>query len=193
MWLLIIGLALFLGVHSINLIAPTWRLHQIEKIGLTPWKAVYALLSLVGFVLIVMGYQAARLSSGYIWFAPGWTQHITALLMLVAFVFLVATYIKDSKIKARVGHPMLLATKTWAIAHLISNGSVADVLLFTPILGWAVAAFILHRRRDRHANRLRTGSWKRDGFTAAIALVAYIIFTLYLHKILIGVQPFAST
>ena len=149
MLLLIAGLIIFLGVHSINLLAPQWREQKIQQLGALPWKGIYAFLSLLGFALLVSGYGAARMEPIWLWQAPVWTRHLAALLTLPAFILLLATYVPGTHIKARIGHPMLLATKTWAIAHLLANGGLHDVLLFGGFLAWAVFGFIVLRKRDR--------------------------------------------
>ena len=153
MLLLILGLILFLGVHSTRLFAPEWRAKHIAAKGLMTWKGLYALVSIIGFVLIIYGYGQARLDPTWLWISPVWTRHLAALLTIPAFILLVATYIPGSCIKAKVGHPMLLGVKFWALAHLIANGSLADLLLFGGFLAWAVALFVVSRKRDRLAAR----------------------------------------
>lgn len=190
---LIIGLLVFLGVHSTRLFAPHWRAAQISRRGLLPWKGVYALVSLVGLALIIWGYGEARLSPTWLWVPPVWTRHLAALLTIPAFILLAATYIPGSHIKARVGHPMLLGVKFWAIAHLIANGTLADVLLFGGFLAWAVALYIVSRRRDRLAG-VAAGPARvsMDIVVVVVGLLAWVGFALWLHGLLIGVKPFGG-
>ncbi|WP_108124168.1 NnrU family protein [Saccharospirillum mangrovi] len=191
MAVLILGLVLFLGVHSVRIVAPQWRLSMLERLGEQGWKGLYTVVSLAGFALLVWGYSLARLSPTWLWVSPAWTYHVTALLMLVAFILLAAAYVPGNRIKAKLGHPMLLATKTWAFAHLLSNGTLADLVLFGSFLVWAIADFAVSRRRDRTEGVtypvLGIG---RDAAAIVVGVVAYVVFALWLHGLLIGVRPF---
>jgi len=191
MAILILGLVIFLGVHSTNLFAPDWRKQQVAKLGIGPWKGLYALVSLVGLVLIVWGYALARANMVWLWVPPVGLRHIAALLMLVAFVFLAAAYVPGTHIKARVGHPMLLAVKTWAVAHLLSNGTLADLVLFGGFLAWAVPLYIVLRKRDRAAvTTYPAVGATRDGMAVAIGVLLWVAFAFFLHRWLFGVAPF---
>ena len=150
MTLLILGLLLFLGTHSVRIFADDWRAARIRAMGLNPWKGVYALVSLLGFVLIVVGFGETR-DMPELWTPPFWTRHVTALLVLPAFVLLVAADAPGTHIKAAVGHPMVAGVKLWAFAHLLSNGRPGAVLLFGAFLAWAIAEYVSARRRDRAA------------------------------------------
>lgn len=191
MLLLILGLGLFLGVHSVGYAAPRLRAAGIGRFGLSGWKIPHALLSLVGFLLIVKGYVAARGDTVLFYAPPVWTRHLASLLMLPAFVLLVAAYIPGTWLKARFGHPMLLSTKLWALAHLLANGMLHDLLLFGSFLVWAVAGYVISRRRDRIAGRrtARAG-WLRDAIALLIGVVLWAGFAMYLHARLIGIAPF---
>ncbi len=134
---LIAGLTIFLGVHSIAIFAPRWREQLIARIGVPSWKMRYSLVSIAGFLLIVSGYGAARLDPVLLYQPPSWLRHVAMLVMLPAFPLLLATYL-PGRIKAAVKHPMLAAVKAWALAHLLVNGMLADVLLFGGFLAWAV-------------------------------------------------------
>lgn len=191
MLLLILGLGLFLGVHSVGYAAPRLRAAGIGRLGLSSWKILHALLSLVGFLLIVKGYVAARGDTVLFYAPPVWTRHLASLLMLPAFVLLVAAYVPGTWLKARFGHPMLLSTKLWALAHLLANGMLHDLLLFGSFLVWAVAGYVISRRRDRIAGRrtARAG-WLRDAIALLIGVVLWAGFAMYLHARLIGIAPF---
>ncbi|WP_022963633.1 NnrU family protein [Halopseudomonas pelagia] len=190
---LVIGLLLFLGVHSTRLFAAQWRAKQISKRGLLPYKGAYAVVSLLGLLLIIWGYGQARLDPTWLWVSPVWTRHLAALLTVPAFILLAATYIPGTHIKARVGHPMLLGVKFWAIAHLAANGTLADLLLFGGFLVWAVALYVVSRRRDRMAGvTYARGRAVMDAAAVGVGLVAWVIFALWLHGPLIGVKPFGG-
>lgn len=191
MIVMVIGLVIFLGVHSTHLLAPRWRDAMIRQLGRMPWKGLYSLVSLLGLGLIIWGYGMARLEPVWVWFPPAWTRHLSALLMIPAFVFLVAAYVPGNRIKARFGHPMVLAVKTWAIAHLIANGTLADIVLFGSFLAWGVVYFIHARRNDRanHTYYPARGV-KYDVIAVAGGLTAYVVFAFWAHLWLIGVPPF---
>lgn len=190
MTLLLLGLLLFFGAHSIRIVAAPWRARQIVRLGENRWKGLYSLVSLAGLALMVWGYGLTR-AAPELWHQPVWTRHLAALLTLPAFVLLVATYVPGSRIKALIGHPMLAGVKLWAFAHLLSNSRPGDLLLFGAFLAWAVMAFIAARRRDRAAGtRYAPGSASGDALVLAIGLSAWALFALYGHVWLIGVRPF---
>jgi uncharacterized membrane protein len=191
MTLLIAGLLLFLGAHSVRIVAEPWRAAQIARRGEERWKLAYSVVSIAGFALLVYGFGVARGMPVVLWAAPVWTRHLAALLLLPAFVLVVAAYVPRNRIKAAVGHPMIAGVKLWAFAHLLTNGRLADVVLFGAFLAWAIADFIASRRRDRAAGtRYPPGTTARDAITAIVGLVAYGLFAFVLHGPLIGVRPF---
>jgi len=191
MTLLLLGLALFLGVHSTRIVAEGWRTATIARVGEKPWKVIYSLLSIAGFVLLVIGYGAARQSPVVLFAPPIWTRHLAALLTIPAFVLLVAAYVPGNAIKRAIGHPMMAGVKIWALAHLLANGTLADVLLFGTFLAWAVLGFIAARRRDRAAGTTYpAGPGSRTAITVVVGLVAWAVFAVALHRPLIGVGPF---
>jgi uncharacterized membrane protein len=191
MTLLILGLVLFLGVHSTRIVAEGWRTATIARVGEKPWKAIYSLLSIAGFVLLVIGYGAARQSPVVLFAPPVWTRHLAALLTIPAFVLLVAAYVPGNAIKRTIGHPMVAGVKVWALAHLLANGTLADLLLFGTFLAWAVLGFIAARRRDRAAGTTYpAGPGSRTAITVVVGLVAWAVFAFALHRPLIGVAPF---
>lgn len=193
MLVLILGLVLFLGIHSMRLFAADWRATQIDRRGLLAWKGIFSIIAVLGLVLIIWGYGQARLTPTWLWVSPMWTRHLAALLTIPAFVLLAATYVPGTRIKARVGHPMLLGVKFWAIAHLIANGTLADLLLFGSFLAWAVALYVVLRRRDRLAGvRYPASGFSRDLIAIVVGLVGWVIFALWLHGPLIGVRPFGG-
>ena len=188
---LILGLILFLGVHSVRILADGLRTRTIDRIGLNPWKGLYTLVSLAGFALLCYGYGLSRGDPGLIWNPPAWTRHATALLTLVSFILLAAAYVPGNRVKARVGHPMVAGVTVWAFAHLLSNGRAGDVLLFGAFLAWAVADYLAARRRDRAAGTVYPvlGA-SRDAVVVVSGIVAYAAFAFWLHFWLTGVKPF---
>ncbi len=192
MSLLVLGLVIFLGVHSTRIVTDGWRAQMLQRLGEKPWKGLYSLASLVGFVLLVYGYALARQAPVVLYAPPLWMRHLTALLTIPAFVLLVAAYVPGTRIKrAAGGHPMLVGVKTWAFAHLLANGTLHDVVLFGAFLAWAVVDYASCRRRDRAAGRVYVvGPVMRDATAVAIGLIAWAVFAFWLHGVLIGVRPF---
>ncbi len=190
MTVLIIGLIAFFGVHSVRVLAEPWRARQLAALGELRWKIAYSLASIAGLALLIWGYSLARVATPQLWTPPHWTQAITAWLVLPAFVLVVCAYLPGTRIKAATGHPMMLGVKTWAFAHLLSNGSLADVLLFGSFLLWAAAAYSAARRRDRQAGVPRpAGNMVRDAIAGVVGLIAWVVFAGRLHEWLIGVKP----
>ena len=190
---LITGLVLFLGVHSTRIFANDWRNQTLARIGEKPFKGVYALLSLAGFVLLVWGYGQARQQGVMLWNPPTATRHIAALLMLLSFVLLTAAYVPGNQIKAKLHHPMVLGAKVWALAHLLANGSLADTVLFGSFLVWAVMLFAASRRRDRREQIVYpTGTAGMTVVTVVAGIAAWAVFAFWLHRVLIGVSPFGA-
>ena len=193
MTLLILGLATFLGIHSTRIFAEGLRNAQVTTLGLNGWKAVYSMVSIAGFVLIVYGYGEARLTPVVIWSPPLWIRHLAALLILPAFVLLAAAYVPGTRIKKAVGHPMVAGVKVWAFAHLLANGTLAGVLLFGSFLAWSIVDYASARRRDRAAgSEYVTGPGTRDLAAVVVGLAAWAAFAFWLHGWLIGVRPFGG-
>ena len=191
MAVLILGLALFLGVHSTRIAADGWRTATIARIGEKTWKGLYALASIAGFVLIVWGFGLARRNPVYLWEAPMGMRHLAGALMLVAFILLVATYVPRNAIKAKLHHPMVLSVKVWSVAHLLANGNLADVVLFGAFLAWAVFSFRAARRRDRAAGTVYpAGTASGTAMTVGVGSAVWAVFAFWAHGLLFGVRPF---
>ncbi len=191
MTLLILGLLVFLGVHSVRIFAESWRVRQVAKLGANPWKGLYSLASLVGFAMIVWGYGMARGEPVVIWSPPVWTRHLAALLTVFTFVLVVAAYIPRNMIKAKLHHPMILGIKVWALAHLLANGMLADIILFGAFLVWAALDFRAARARDRGV-AYAAGAAGGTAITMVVGVVAWAAFAFWLHARLIGVSPFGN-
>ena len=182
---LVTGLVIFLGVHSIRVLAPAWRERMVARLGAAPWKGLYSVASLVGFVLIVGGYAAARIDPVVLYQPPSWLRHVSMLLMLPVFPLLLAAYL-PGRIKAAVKHPMLTATKAWALAHLLANGMLADVLLFGGFLAWAVLDRISAGKRPQPVTSA-PASVRNDVIAVVVGLALYAVFAMWAHPRLIGV------
>ncbi|MGN6706012.1 MAG: NnrU family protein [Rhodanobacter sp.] len=190
--LLILGLLLFLGVHSLRVFADGWRSRQLARWGELRWKGFYSLVSLLGFVLLVWGFALARQQPTLLYVPPLTLRHLNALFTLVAFVLVAAAYIPRNHFKARLGHPMLLGVKSWAFGHLLATGMLHDVVLFGAFLLWAIVLFASSRRRDRRAATVRpAGTLAGDAATVIVGVAAWLAFVAWLHLWLIGVNPMA--
>jgi uncharacterized membrane protein len=190
MALLVLGLALFLGSHSVRVLAEPWRLRVRERVGANAWRGGLLVVALVGFVLLVVGYGQTRLSPVDLWWPPVWTRHVAALLTLPVFVLLATSHGPVTRIKAAVKHPMVVSVKLWATAHLLANGRLGDVVLFGAMLAWAVLDFRAARKRDRADGIVyEPGPVARDARAVVIGLVLWVAFTFSLHARLIGVAP----
>jgi uncharacterized membrane protein len=191
MTMLIAGLVIFLGLHSLRVFAEGWRTRTRERMGVDAWKGLYSVLSLAGLALIVWGYAAARQHPVPLWVPPVWSRHLASLLTLPAFILLLAAYVPGNAFKARLHHPMLLGVKFWALAHLLANGALADLLLFGGFLAWAALAFRAARRRDRADGvAYAAGRWVPTVVTGALGLATWAAFALWAHAAWIGVRPF---
>jgi uncharacterized membrane protein len=189
--LLVLGLIIFLGAHSVRIVADDWRSARIAHWGEMTWKGVYSLVSIAGLGLIIWGYGLARVDPVVLWSPPIWTRHIASLLTLPAFVLLVAAYVPGNRLKSAIGHPMVAGVKLWALAHLLANGNLADLLLFGSFLVWAAFSFRTARRRDRVTNKsYSAGPLSRTWIVVATGLITWTLFSMVLHLPLIGVRPF---
>ena len=192
MLLLILGLILFLGMHSVRIFADDFRTAQISKRGEGAWMGIYSLISILGFMLIIWGYGDARATSPILWNPPIWTKHLVTMLTLPVFILFGAAYVSGTKMKAVLGHPMILGTKLWAFAHLLVSGALVNVFLFGAFLLWAVLDFRSSRKRTKAAGiTFEFAGYSRDAIAIVIGLLTWVVFSMYLHEMWIGVKPFA--
>lgn len=188
MAMLIAGLVIFLGIHSLSIVNEPLRNRLSNSMGEWPFKGVYSVVSLLGLVLIVIGYGAARLEPTVLYTPPGWLRHVAMLLLIPVFPLLFATYF-PGRIKATLKHPMLVAVKLWALAHLLANGMLHDVLLFGAFLAWAVVDRISMKRRTQRAIITMPKSGANDAIAVIGGLAVYFITVFWAHQWLIGVSP----
>jgi uncharacterized membrane protein len=191
MLVLVVGLLIFLGVHSVSIVAPQWRTATMARVGERPWKGVYSLASAVGLALIVVGYGLARRDPVVLYAPPAALRHLALVVMVPVFPLLFAAYL-PGRIRAAAKHPFLLAVKIWAFAHLLANGMLADVLLFGGFLAWAVADRISVKRRpaaQTHEVPAAPSRPANDAIALVGGLVAYGVVLLWAHRWIIGVSP----
>jgi uncharacterized membrane protein len=188
MAILIAGLVIFLGIHSIAIVAPGLRGRASQRLGENAWTGLYSLIALLGFVLIVYGFGLARQAPLVLYTPPGWMRHVTFLLMLPVFPLALAAYL-PGRIQRAAKHPLLAAVKFWAFAHLLANGMLADVLLFGGFLAWAVLDRISLKRRPAQTPRTAPAGRFNDVIAVVLGLALYALFISWAHLKLFGVSP----
>jgi uncharacterized membrane protein len=191
MSMLVLGLVIFFAIHSVSIVNDPWRNRMAARIGEWPWKGLYALVSIIGFALIVRGYGLARLDPVVLYAPPAWLGPLAMVLLVPVFPLLLATYL-PGRIQAATRHPMLAATQLWAVAHLLVNGTLADVLLFGAFLGWAILDRISMKHRKQRAIPHLPPWAANDLLAVAGGLALYAGFVLWLHGWLIGVPLLAG-
>lgn len=184
---LVLGLVLFLGVHSVSIVAPDWRDRTAARLG-NAWRGIYSLVTVAGLVGIVWGYRSARQIPVVLYAPAPWTEYVTALLMLPVFPLFIAAYF-PGRIKSATQHPMLVSVMLWALAHLITTGILANVVLFGSFLVWAVVDRISFTWRTQRPIPGAPSTKLNDGIAIVVGLVFYVIFEHWLHVRWIGVQP----
>lgn len=187
MTVLIIGIVAFLGLHLVPTL-PGLRERLVARLGEGAYKGLFALLSIAAFILLVYGFAKAPVIQ--VWPPPSWTRWVAIVLMLPAFIFLVAAYV-PGQIKTKLKHPFLVAIKTWALAHLVANGDLASIILFGSFLAYAAYDRItLKGRTDRGiVVAPRSGPPSNDVIAMVLGVVLYIAFLFWLHPLLIGTSP----
>ena len=193
MLVLLAGLVIFLGVHCVSIVAPGWRAAQVAQRGELAWKGLYSVISVLGLVLIVVGYGLARREPVLLYAPPAGMRHLALALMLPVFPLLFAAYL-PGRIQRAAKHPMLLAVKLWALAHLLANGTLADVLLFGGFLAWAVVDRISVKRRppgEAHRAPAAPARPANDAIALVAGLALYALFIAGGHRWLTGVSPLA--
>jgi len=184
--ILVAGLVLFLGTHSISIAAAEWRDRTAARIGEKTWQGIYGLVAIAGFALTVWGYGLARQEPVILYVPPIWVRHLVLLLMVPVFPLLVATYL-PGRIQAIAGHPMLAAVTLWAFAHLLANGMLADLVLFGSFLLWSVVDRLSMRWRNPHPVPGALESKLNDLIAMVAGITLYVAFVFWLHRWMIGV------
>jgi len=189
---MILGLVLFLGVHTLTTQREV-RARVIASSGEGGYKIGYSLVSALGLVLIVWGFAHYRATGMWeIWTPPTALKHLTVALMLPAVILVVASYIRG-RIYTRLKHPMLTGIKLWAAAHLLANGDLGSIILFGSFLGWAVFDRIsLKHRTDSGAPPIPVGGPGNDLIAVAVGIVAYLALGFAFHPVVIGVPVFGG-
>jgi uncharacterized membrane protein len=187
MLVFLLGLILFLGIHSVRMVAPQWRDARYAALGEQRWKGLYSIASLAGLVLLVWGYALARPYAPEIYEPAMWMKHINAALMLPVMILLVASNLGGSYIRNAVKHPMLVAVKLWAVGHLLANGDLVGILLFGSFLAWAAADRVAVKRRA--PLEMQAPAVRNDIISLVAGTIVYALFVWKLHLWLFGVPP----
>ena len=188
MAIMVVGLVLMLGIHSVKVAAPGWREAAIARLGDGPYKGLYSLISLIGLVLVIWGFTRASEAPVFVYTPPSWGRHVAVALMVPALILVFASASPALGIKRFVAHPLLSATALWAVAHLFANGGLAGVMLFGAILAWVVIDWIAQPLRSQAESA--TGAFGKWDFAAVLAGIAlYIVLIAGLHYWLFGVSP----
>ena len=184
---LVLGLVVFIGIHSIRIVAPGWRESTIESVGENAWKATYSVVSLASFVLLIFGYSLAKPEATQVYTPFSEMYHVVLLLMAIAFVMMMASNLGPSHIKQKFKHPFLLATILWSISHLWMNGDSASLVLFGSFLVWAVID--LRSAFQRPKTEKPAPILRNDIISVIVGLGLYGLFLWVLHEALFGVAP----
>lgn len=192
MVIFIIGIILFLGCHSVRIFAEPWRTRMIHQLGEKNWKGLHTLISLFGFILLIIGYEQARQNTIIIWQPPVFLTHLAVLLNLFTFILFASSAPNNNVIRLKLKHPMILGVKVWALAHLLANGSLIDLILFGSFLIWAVLDFRSARNRPSPSEVIHVASFKATLITIFSGVTVWLAFLLGLHQWLIGVSPLAT-
>ncbi|HTT47190.1 MAG TPA: NnrU family protein [Pseudolabrys sp.] len=184
----ILGLAVFFATHVFVTFRAA-RADAIAKLGLNGYRALFALVSIAGLVLIVWGFGQYHAQAPQIWSPPAFMRHITIGLMLLSVVAVTAYFI-PSHIKAKLHHPMLAGIKGWAFAHLLSNGDLASILLFGSFLAWGVYARIAAKRRGDLGTTTAPAGWLNDILVVVIGVVIFLALGYAFHPMVIGAPVF---
>src|SRR5215813_3214705 len=190
--IMIIGLAVFLGAHTLVALRPQ-RAAVIARVGERPYRGLFALVSLIGIILIGYGFARYR-AAGYIdiWTPPRWTRHATAALVWPSIIAIVAAYV-PSELKRVLKHPMLVGVKLWAVAHLLSNGDLGSIILFGSILAWAVYDRIAVKYRgDAVALPKPAAGYRNDFIAVVVGTLVYFALGLWFNPWVIGKPVFGS-
>jgi uncharacterized membrane protein len=187
MFYLVLGLVLFLGMHSISIVAPAWRDRTATRLG-NAWRGIYSLITIAGLIVLIRGYGIARQNPVILYAPPAWTHYIAAILMLPVFTLFLVAYL-PGRLQGAIKHPMLLSVMLWAVAHLIATGTLADVVLFGGFLAWAVGDRMSFKWRAQRPIPMAPSMKLNDGIAIVAGLVIFVVFEHWLHVRWIGVQP----
>jgi uncharacterized membrane protein len=188
MTLLILGLILFFGPHLVALTPLKSAL--IERFGEKGYKGPFAVIAGIGLVLMIWGFASTRGTleeSDMVYYPAAWARHVTMTLVLIGFICL-AIYLHKGRLRLWLRHPMALAIIFWSAGHLLSNGDLPGVVLFSCFLVFGVLDIIVETARG---TRPSFTPKPRHDVIAPIAGIIMYVAMVFLHPYVIGV-PVAS-
>ena len=186
MMMFLAGLALFFVPHFYTSFRSRTEDRDIRKNwGETKYMGLYSLVSLAGFVLMIVGFGAMR-PSPVLFDAPAWGQHLNLILSSIALILFVASQMPPGHIKQKLKHPMLVGIKLWALGHLLANGELNSVILFSAFLAYAVIDRIAVKRRGDFGPVGVKADAKWDILALVIGAVIILAFITYIHPKWIG-------
>lgn len=182
MGILILGLAVFLGIHLLPVLTEV-RARLLGALGEKGYKGMFSLVAAIGLVLIVVGY--ARAPSLPRLFDPVPAAIVVApLAMMVSFILLAAANMR-THLRRALKHPMLIGVGIWAAVHLLANGEARATLLFGAFLAYVLID--LASATARHATRSFTPVVRQDAMAIG-AGVGLALLVMWAHRLLFGVQ-----
>jgi uncharacterized membrane protein len=188
----ILGLVIFLSAH-VFVTRRNERAALVAKIGEWPYRGLFSLVAIIGIGLTAYGFAHYR-ATGLIpiWSPPLWTRHIVIALTWPVSIMVAAAYIPGN-IKRALKHPLLVAVKTWAFAHLCANGDLGGMILFGSVLAWAVYDRIsLKHRTDPGGLTIPDGGMRNDIIAVIVGTIIYLALGLVFHPIVIGLPAFGT-
>ncbi|NII12180.1 NnrU family protein [Oleiagrimonas sp. C23AA] len=187
---LVLGLIILLGSHSLHLFAPAWRERQIRRMGKGRWYAISVMLALIGFLVMAFGFHLAAMHSTPLYAPPASLRPINAVLTLIAFVLAASAFVPHNRFRAGLRHPLLIGICCWAFGHLLVNGNAHDLVLFGAFFAWGFANYaVLSIRTDGQEKAPLPVTWRGDVLSVLAGVAGWALFAFWLHALLIGVQP----
>jgi uncharacterized membrane protein len=187
MLVLILGLIVLLGTHAVRMLAPGFRDAQLAA-NPRRWKIGYSVVSALGLVLVIVGWVIYRPLAPEVIDVPAWGRHLTQLLVLAAFILVLASFLPAGRIKATLRHPLMIGVALWAFGHLLANGDLASLILFGAILLFMLVDLVAVFGRKAPAPAFE--AVQHDIVAVVGGLLAYALFAFVLHEMLFGVSPF---
>lgn len=181
---LLIGAMLFALVHLYSAACSEKRQLVINKIGIGPYKGLYALVILGTLFMIIFGWRQSDITNIYT--PPEWGSLATLILMYpVLFLFISASV--GSNIKRVIRHPQLSAIALWGFAHILANGESRSIFLFGLLITWALVEMFFLNRRD--------GEWQKPSplprfQDIKVALISFVIYggLMFGHEYFTGIS-----
>ena len=178
---LILGVVVFIGAHLVPSV-PSLRSSLQARVGRSRYRGLFSLVSVVGFVLLVVGMGQAPFVP--VWNPPAWANRVAVWTMPIALILLVAAFM-PTNLKRITRHPMLWAVTIWATLHLLANGDLASLILFGSFGVFSLFDMGSANRRGAELSSSVVPYW-RDLLVVVVGGVLYLA-SFYGHAWLFGV------